>query len=253
MLDLPIECGLDVNWTVADPRYGPAIGYTNIGGDVVPAMFAALLNRTDRSLVSGATVLLDRGCEQHVLPSCHVLISNILLCGSGNRLYEEPAASSVRLARLFIASANPDGSGTDLTGGMPRFEGVTDDRVSRQGPWPHELWPDRVFGGALALVDRLCQWWSKKAETDGALALARLELIKTFLVPALRAVRTYRSAIRPTLAEPMMTAGIHTGELHELIASYLVVPLCDPSQLKHPLLRHPPASAHQIDPTTTTL
>jgi hypothetical protein len=243
LLDLPAPCNLNVD--SRDNNGGPpAIGHTNSDGfgikgckdsdNLARALFKRLLARTERSLINTGKVYLESGCEQFRDPNTHILISNILRCGFHYFEFVRLTDS----AQEFIANAQPDGDGVDLTGGSARRErcphddGTHDDdgRITAR-----DLWPQTKFCGALPLVDRFLTWWSKQA-TINARAVARLEVIRGKLIAALQRVRTYRRMIQPHLSDPLVGGGIHMRPLYALVAAYILVPLYDESQLTDPLL-----------------
>jgi hypothetical protein len=250
LLDLPPHCGLDVNagsfersagnptiWN-AGVRYGvefddPPI--RRIDPDLIcaPALFERLLRRTDRATVSRGTVCVDLGCEQFKRPNSHVLIRNILWCGA----YEHHDCNGeLNCIRVFIEQAEPDGSGTDLTGGVAS-RGTLKSASLHIGPILSVLWPDGKFRGALALMESLWNWWEGRRHPR-----MRLESIRVPLILALRRIKTYRAALQPAMATPLGSGDLHShafSGLYLLIASYVLVPLHDESQLSHPLLDAP--------------
>jgi hypothetical protein len=286
LLDLPLECGLDLDdkpyaatctlqkveskcpsavpskgasdgasdgaseggeSQPMEPEYerGPAIGQTNRpwrqttttalnkrwGGPV--RLFERLLLRTDRAVLNAGAVFLLDGCWQSTELHTHVLIGNIfniLRCGD---LVGAQVHASMDCIRVFIANAHPDGSGTDLTGGQACRKELHYETLPGS-PEPSDLFPNpnSKFAGALELVERLCAW-SAKQPVKNMQVIVRLEFIRSELVAALRRIHTYRTQLQPTLAVPLLAARVH-AQMHAVIASYLIVPLYDESQLLHP-------------------
>jgi hypothetical protein len=238
LLDLPRECGLDVNIGAmggGSVHIAPAIGYTNRNECTTEQLFERLLRRTARSVVNSGAVYVDRGCEQHTDPSTHVLISNILIL---NHIYYK-TPPRVNLVDVFIAYADADGGGADLTGGVATDSAPYRPEVE-QSVEAKMLWENRQFRGALVLVDTICQCHCRLGNPDSITLFSRFSALRTVLIQALLRIRTYRRKLFPTLAHPMDAASIHLRDMHLLIAAYILVPLHDESQLQHPLLDFPP-------------
>lgn len=241
LLDLPLECGLDVNSSANG--CAPAIGYTNSDSFQSPELFARLLNRTDRSFVSEGVVNIDCGRRQIARATTHVLVSNIFLCTHITRYWRRMAT---QLALIFIAHAQPDGSGTDLTGGIaqPSAFGMAVG-MENEEPTLNQLWPESKFRGPLVLIDSLRDWWCTQ-EPRGRHMLAHLDPVRTHLVDALRRVRAYRDSLFACVSKPLCTAAMHSRELHFLVTSYVLVPLHDETQLQHPLVSSPSTQSSVI-------
>jgi hypothetical protein len=243
LLDLPVECGLTLNATDSkgnNSSRAPAIGYTNGNSAVSVRLFDGLLHRTDRSVISDGLVYVDRGADQYYLPHTHVLVSLVLQCAAGlPPLLPHPDV--MEMLQVFIAHAQDDGDGTDLTGGT----------AWREKEWkqvhsmPLDMWPDGEFRGALVLADtgyrHNTQYALNNHITDTHLswirkAAARFERARALLLVAMRRIRTYRRSLLAQLS-PLLTAGnIGMRDLHAAVVTYVLVPLHNESQLDHPLL-----------------
>jgi hypothetical protein len=248
MLDLPVAYGINVNCTSGidlDPEeeeHVPAIGHMSIYGRWSAILFDRLLRRTHRSVVSAGLVDVERGCEQHG-PRAHILIANILLLGyvsgSGGLAHTVPRLGE--LVRVFASQAQPDGDGTDLTGGRVMIAAVgesarrRDPRADTRGPPVADLWPNGRFRGPLALINVFRHYYRSEPQV-----LAILDQAASDLVLALRSIRTYRRTIHPSVAVPFIDGSIYARDLHALVISYLLVPLEDESQLEHPQILLPP-------------
>jgi hypothetical protein len=243
LLDLPPDAGIDVNaagvYNDLDAESATPLGHTNGNFDLAPEVFVRLLRRTDRSLVTSGGVYVHEGRNQHNKPNVHVLISSIFHCTYvGANCFPSGA---LKRARAFIAEAEQDGGGTDLTGGI----GLSGPSRYCDTPLFRELWPDGEFTGALSLVDRLSKWWSNRESkwssnpqtAESAEIVTKLETIKTDLVVAKLRIRTYHRDMPHQLTPIMSDAGIHIAQLHNLVSAYVFVPLHDPSMLAHPLLQ----------------
>jgi hypothetical protein len=261
LLNLPDGCGLDVSAVNPILGYdlGPALGHTNsprnpMGrGSHDIELFDRLLHRTERSVVSSASVYVQRDCSQYDLQNVHVLVSNILRCSyCASRILEIFGTSrGLEMSRVFISHAQPDGSGTDLTGGTPRQETTPWWNIDGEVGMPPAsiLWPNGKFEGSLALADTLHRWWSQVRTRFRRLIRTRepvsaivdaYQTIRSLLMTALRRIRNYRHFVKPMVADRLHTAGIYVRGVTDLVAAYVLVPLHDESQLLHPLLGHTP-------------
>jgi hypothetical protein len=236
LLDLPPAFGLDINFVgpaTASGVAGSALGCTNSATFRSPELYGLLLMRTDREIVSGGLVHVDRGGDQMYRADTHVLISNIFLCTNKSAQWGIMGAD---MAHLFIAAAQTDGGGTDLTAGVAASGAREGDHTEiRFEPHVRELWPDGQFGGALVLVDLLWRWYTGK-EKDGHDLLRRIESVRDSLILAMRRIRAYRRMFYPTIARPLSACA---RDLHKLVAAYALVPLCNEAQLDNPLLSEP--------------
>jgi hypothetical protein len=243
LMELGPRFGLDVSWinrvelvNKADDG-AAAIGFTNLSfaTDAGAAkLFEQLLLRTDRNVVTGGHVYIDRGCEQSVCPTTHILIANILRC---HYYWSNIAQGSKDQAQRFIAHALRDGGGADLTGGVPHTSVHLSQCLSPHLLHIAEIWPQGTFGGALVLLDTLCKWWDASTQRSKSLSSRPPLLeIRQDMVAALRRIRDYRAAIQPALAVPLDAGNIHARDLGLLIVTYVLVPLHDETQLNHPLL-----------------
>jgi hypothetical protein len=248
LLDLPLECGLDVNALDnvgdEDGPIGPAIVLMIGRAQPSPELFARLLDRTERSVVSAGTVNVERGLEQLQNSDTHVLVGSIMFCTWSIVTPHQGLANIVE----FIAHAQSDGGGTDLTGGTTTFRlgSIRRDEIHRRkDPSPNDLWPDKRYRGALVLVENIHRWYlreydSLNASEDGAddllLILARLDFVWRRLLLALLRIRSYRRDLSPVMASLLNSSGIYARELHALVAAFVLVPLHDESHLQHSLL-----------------
>jgi hypothetical protein len=254
LLDLPMEAGLDVD----APGGGlhdcaPPIGHTNSIRPISPRIFERLLDRTNPAIVSAGLVFVDTGIGQSVYPTTHVLIANIL----GSSMVHEASNSFAQLARMFIARAQPDGGGADLTGGIAQSERQSpenpttnrqpagesrDTPTTNRPPASVELWPNAKFGGALALVHVLIDWYTNGLGHDCAssarVQIDRLLHIARELTAALCRVRDYRRTLESLSGQLLGAGGVHAHPLRSLIAAYVLVPLRNEPQLADPLLNH---------------
>jgi hypothetical protein len=277
LLDLPTEYGLDVN---AIDDGAPAIGHTNPGvsrSSSFPTLFGRLLDRTDRAVVTAGIVDVDSdGVLLTTDAATHVLVSNILRCNFDFYSADLPDESQKRwvlwveraqaMARLFIARAQSDGGGTDLTAGVPHCGRPTKRHRAAHDPLRDEqkippsdrvsfLWPNSQFRGALVLVDRLCQFWTSQEprSRSTSMLIQRLEPIRSEIIAALARIRAYREGIQTAIVLQLVSGNIPLGicarDLAALIAVHLVVPLYDESQLLHPLLdpTNPVHNESQLD------
>lgn len=239
LLDLPLSCGVNVSAPNGGAGDGPALGYTNFDPRVTPELFRRLLSRTERAAVSGGVVYVEQGRAQCRYSNVHVLISNILLCTYDGHFW--PSIGFQRV-NILIASAHPDGNGTDLTAGSA-IRGHSGDFET--GPTGLDLWPDGNFYGALELVNTLYRFHIRNskqralyhaAAAEATEAKGRLAIVQNNLIATLQLARHYRRSIQPLLANRLAAGGIHMPELHTLVAAYIIVPLAHESQLQHPLL-----------------
>jgi hypothetical protein len=242
MLDLPLECGLDVNTPISDPLSfeadsGPAIGATNYSEHDCTTLFDRLLLRTDRSVVSAGSVYVNQSCiAQYYKASTHVLVRAILRSQfpvGGHALFLR--------VRLFVDGAHSDGGGTDLTGGIANRAVVLTEDLDAYGPTPQQMWPGGQFHGATFLADTIWRWWSRTPqngvrEEELAAVLARLVLVRNYLVTGMRRIKAYRQHLLPATAKPLFDGNIRERGLYTLVLSYVIVPLHDESQLANPLL-----------------
>jgi hypothetical protein len=237
LLDLPPKCSVQVNAKDDDGVW--PIGYTN-RMHITPCalrLFEQLLCRTDRNIVSAGIVDMDADMSViHARASTHVLFSNILQCDVACSPSGELPCPFGDMARVFIAHAHPDGSGTDLTGGVPTNRCTP--KHARTLPW-HSLasFLPTKWGGALALVEALQQRWLSQP-TPRRIFTGFAPLL-TDLVQALRRIKAYRASIRPIISNPLAAGAIHSRDICSLTATYLLFALHDESQLQHPLLQHP--------------
>jgi hypothetical protein len=145
---------------------------------------------------------------------------------------------------VFIANADEDGGGADITGGVAcagagpeEIESYTTQSLI---PEAKDLWPEGKFRGALVLLDTVCRWYGEKCLRFPTFVskkiVRRMETMRTDMIAALRRIRAYRDALEPRLEEILGSGGIHTSELHRLAAQYILVPLHDESQLAHQLI-----------------
>jgi hypothetical protein len=248
LLDLPLSCGLDVDYIDGNERLvvqSPAVAATNGNRLATPAMFRRLLERTDRSVVNAGSVYVNCGLHQMYRWKTHVLISNIFRC-----LDAEEDNNGLAMARVFVAAALPDGDGTDLTGGVARRDDCPENchLLTR-------MFPNEQFRGALPLLDTLVQlvatdWIGKRCRDP---ILAQLLPLRKEIMASMSAIRLYRLSLGEILAAPLAAADIHATELHRLVASYVLVPLHDESQLNHSLLSSfPPTRTLSFPPLNLT-
>jgi hypothetical protein len=243
ILDLPASCGLDVSARWPTPTGAPAIAYidaclyTYMGiGRANLRLFERLLERTDRSVINSGVVHIRSGSDQCFRADTHILVANICKCSIGSCSW----ALAIEFARAFIVRAQPDGSGTDLTGGVVDVPPPSPSQSNARPGWT--LWPDGKYRGAAALVDELARGIrvrrTEEAEfTDKDLAaLDTLARIRSQLVATLGCQRAFRRDIHPALAAPLTRGSIHLRDLHRLVAAYILVPLHDESHLHDPLI-----------------
>jgi hypothetical protein len=239
ILNLAPDCGQTVN--------DAAIGLMNHHVCAYSLeLFSRLLSCTNRSILSSGHVYLHYDRVQSAWRDTHVLISNIFRCTySGHPRPDECLAR----AQLFISKAEPDGSGTDLTGGCAdlRPMGSHSENI---GPFPQHMWPQCEFRGTLDFVDNLHRWWSSDRPLREVLEpveiapiIARLVTLRTHLIEALFRIRTYHLRIHTTISEPLRSGDLSIHPLHAIIADYLLVPLLAPAQLHHHLIGPLPSIA----------
>jgi hypothetical protein len=252
LLDLPSECGLDVNTCIGDSLSfdydpGPAIGATNYTNYDCASLFDRLLRRTDRSVISAGCVYVDQNCvTQFHRASTHVLVATVL-----RSRFPVAAHGLLLRVKLFVDMAQSDGGGTDLTGGVTRRGAAVtnnmeaNDDAQVYGPTPHELWPRGQFRGALDLADRLCHWWSSpllhqslstNCKENAATILAQLAAVRNYLLDGMRRIRAYRLGLVPATSRILRNGQLCERGLCTLVLSYVLVPLHDESQLQDPLL-----------------
>jgi hypothetical protein len=251
LLDLPTSCGLDVNvaarysWsTPSAPEPGPSAALGRACSPDVPTeLFGRLLNRSNRELLNAGRIYVHMGADQSANADVHILIRVILRCTYGLA----DTRHSLHKARLFIARAQPDGDGVDLTAGIakcveskywtqhapdPIFEresiDSTDTMFARES-----LWPEGKFRGVWQLVDTMHQLL---LAAQSAIVAQAFAILRSDLSAALRRVRDYRQSIPIAIAHHLSSATVHARDLHNNILSYLLFPLQDESQLNHPTL-----------------
>jgi hypothetical protein len=239
LLDLPLNCGLDVNAKLDDSiENGPAIGYIHLSNRLSPSLFERLLCRTDRAVVSCGAVFVERQAYRLRQTADHVFVGSLLrftVCHDNN-------LELGQILQLFIANAQPDGGGADLTGGISRPGSDPPDRpVWFSGPQPidptpTDLWPDGKFLGSLALVDKLYTWYMPQPTKMARNIADDLVPIRNNIIDALRRIRQYRKDLQPSVGSFLAAGGIYVHWLYGLIAQLVLVPLHDESQLKHPLI-----------------
>jgi hypothetical protein len=290
LLDLPLECGLDVNYieeinsTGTAYVHSPAIGGTNGNLLVSPRCFQRLLERTDRAIITAGAVFVNCGRHQMFRWKTHVLISNIFRCAypsfdgcaypsfDARRPSFDGRRDGTNMARAFISAAQADGGGTDLTGGVAHHDTTMSQSSSEVGPINQELFPNGKFLGALPLLNTILGWWQKRKVASQATAnrliplgewcqetgemdaiIAQLQFVQSDLLLAMRRLRLYRRAICNVVSNPLGAADMHARELHELVTSYVLTPLHDESQLDNPLLLHSYSSSTSHTPASTNL
>lgn len=250
LLNLPPECGLDVNEAGYERSVPvPAIGFTNAHGFVdmnghSRALFERLLKCTNRNVLNRGRVYVNCDRVQSTLPDVHLLISNIFRFTYSD---DQESNQCMERARTFIALAQPDGSGTDLTGGEAHHRAVGP--LIEEGPTVRAevIWPNAEFRGALTLADTLHHWWANDAHVIGFTIgspeiekiTKRLATVRADLVQALRRIRIYHRDIQIVVSTPLKFGNLHVRQIHALVSSYLLVPLHDPMQLRHPLVLPP--------------
>jgi hypothetical protein len=210
---------------------GPPIAY-----ECSLEMFGQLLRRTDSSVVSNGKVYVERGYDQYKWVSTHVLIKSILECA-------DPSAcrpDSLDKARMFIAHAQLDGDGADLTGGVAQCGGPASDDAGYllMGLTRTDLWPSRRYDGALALVDRLgCSMEVPHLEHTASQIRPRLALIQSDLISAMRRIRDYRRAFLRIIAHAFGTLLPSILDTRPLVLAYATTHLRNESHLSNnPLL-----------------
>jgi hypothetical protein len=170
------------------------------------------------------------------------LVGNLLRCAMN--LYRN-SGHHLEFVRIFISHAQPDGTGTDLTGGAPPCQPQPPTHRGDVHPESNELWPDNRFRGARQLVETLYRWYCSPWRPHGlqlyaaSMFIPRFEQIRHQLTAALLRIRTYRRTIRSTCAQPLDAGAVHAIDLRSIILAYLLVPLYDQSQLEDPLLDQP--------------
>jgi hypothetical protein len=226
LLDLPSECGLDVDALAgAVPEQHGPIGMVNYVRKYPHDLILRLLHRTDRSVVSRGLVMVDDGPWQATSDATHILVASVLNAAYNDGPGLDAIDDMLARALMLIASAEPDGSGLDLTGGI----GVRRHPIG--GRACPNLWPDAKFGGILPLVERIYRdFW-----TSG-LAVAGIELLMRSLVAAMQRVRVYRMWMPAEVAFALIDAGVPMPELHALVKAYLASEPHDASRLDHPIL-----------------
>jgi hypothetical protein len=185
-----------------------------------------LLQRTERSIIARGIVMVDDGPWWSPTRGMHVLVASIFDCALNNWLGMAERDAICARALMLIGSAEADGSGLDLTGGV----------TMRKERFRTDLWPEGKFDGVLHIVDRLvrtrsCLWTSA--------SYGRLELMMRALVPAMQRVRVYRMWMPGEVAFALESAGITMQELHAVVKTYLLLDLHDASRLDHPILTVP--------------